>query len=147
MITNCKGYLEETKRLFGVLEIRLNNRDWLVGLGKGKYSIADTKAFPWYYVLKLKLLLLNLTRLNHRVRIHKYAGVENLDEWPAVKVLLINIILETRATSFMDFRLGLSATRLDLLLSLVSKSGSSKSDNNKLLVHPVERLPEKLYLV
>jgi len=59
-------YLEETKRLYGVLEIRLKDRDWLVGAGKGKYSLADVKTFPW-------------------VRIHKYAGIEELDEWPAVK--------------------------------------------------------------
>jgi len=58
---------------------------------------------------------------------------------------LINIILEIQATSFTDFRLGLSATRLDLLLSLVFKSGSSKSDNNKLLVYHVARPVEKLY--
>jgi glutathione S-transferase len=42
-----KRYLDETKRLYGVLEIRLANRDYLAGAGKGKYSIADTKAFSW----------------------------------------------------------------------------------------------------
>lgn len=42
------GYLEETKRLYGVLNIRLTDRDWLVGADKGKYTIADTKAIPWY---------------------------------------------------------------------------------------------------
>ena len=41
------GYTDETKRLYGVLEDRLAGRDWLVGAGKGKYSIADIKAFPW----------------------------------------------------------------------------------------------------
>jgi glutathione S-transferase len=41
------GYLDETKRLYGVLEIRLANRDWLVGPGRGKFTIADIKAFPW----------------------------------------------------------------------------------------------------
>lgn len=41
------GYTDETKRLYGVLEGRLADRDWLVGPGKGKYSIADIKAFPW----------------------------------------------------------------------------------------------------
>ncbi|KAF9484019.1 glutathione S-transferase [Pholiota conissans] len=61
-----KRYLDETKRLYGVLEIRLKGRDWLVGPGKGKYSIADIKAFPW-------------------VRIHAFAGIETLDEWPSVK--------------------------------------------------------------
>jgi len=62
-----KRYLDETKRLYGVLEMRLKDRDWLVGPGRGKYSLADTKTFPWVYS-------------------HKKAGIESLDEWPAVKV-------------------------------------------------------------
>lgn len=41
------GYLDETKRLYGVLEIRLSGRDYLAGEGNGKYSLADIKAFPW----------------------------------------------------------------------------------------------------
>jgi len=61
-----KRYVDETKRLYGVLEIRLKDRDWLAGPGKGKYTIADVKAIPW-------------------VRIHAYAGIETLDQWPNVK--------------------------------------------------------------
>ena len=41
------GYLDETKRLYGVLEIRLQNRDWLAGPGAGVFSIADINVFPW----------------------------------------------------------------------------------------------------
>ena len=42
------GYLDETKRLYNVLEIRLAaDRDYLAGPGKGKYSLADLKAFCW----------------------------------------------------------------------------------------------------
>ena len=44
-------YLDETKRLYGVLEIRLSEgdgRDYLVGAGRGKYSLADIKSFSWW---------------------------------------------------------------------------------------------------
>ncbi|KXN83691.1 Disulfide-bond oxidoreductase YfcG [Leucoagaricus sp. SymC.cos] len=60
-------YIEETKRLYGVLNIRLKDRDWLAGPGRGKYSLADIKAFPW-------------------VRRHAHANIETLDEFPRVKV-------------------------------------------------------------
>jgi len=40
-------YLNETKRLYGVLEIRLQDRDWLVGPGRGRFGIADIKSFTW----------------------------------------------------------------------------------------------------
>ncbi|KZT09347.1 glutathione S-transferase, partial [Laetiporus sulphureus 93-53] len=58
-----KRYLDETKRLYGVLNIRLANRDWLAGPERGKYSIADMNAFP-------------------RVKNYGYCGIETLDEWP-----------------------------------------------------------------
>ena len=41
------GFTEETKRLFGILDLRLKDREYLAGPGKGKYSIADIKAHPW----------------------------------------------------------------------------------------------------
>ncbi|KZP00439.1 glutathione S-transferase [Calocera viscosa TUFC12733] len=43
-------YVNESKRLYGVLEIRFQQdggRDYLAGPGKGKYSIADINAFGW----------------------------------------------------------------------------------------------------
>ncbi|KAI0728770.1 glutathione S-transferase-like protein [Fomitopsis betulina] len=62
-----KRYIDETKRLYGVLDIRLSqDRDWLAGPGRGTYSIADINVFPW-------------------VRIHAWAKVDNLDEWPNLK--------------------------------------------------------------
>ncbi|KAG5716546.1 hypothetical protein E4T56_gene16346 [Termitomyces sp. T112] len=64
-----KRYLDETKRLYGVLEIRLKDRDWLAGPGRGKFTIADIKAFPW-------------------VRGHAFTGIETLDEFPNVKAWL-----------------------------------------------------------
>ncbi|KAF7792815.1 hypothetical protein EIP86_003915 [Pleurotus ostreatoroseus] len=62
-----KRYTDETKRLYNVLNIRLADRDWLAGPGRGKYSIADINVAPW-------------------VRIHALGGIESLDEWPHVKV-------------------------------------------------------------
>jgi glutathione S-transferase len=41
------GYVDETKRLYGVFEIRLANREYLAGPGEGNFTIADIKAMPW----------------------------------------------------------------------------------------------------
>lgn len=56
-------YINETKRLYSVLETRLENRDWLVGPGRGTYSIADINVWPW-------------------VKGYKWSGIENLDAFP-----------------------------------------------------------------
>ncbi|NQD96269.1 glutathione S-transferase, partial [Pseudomonas sp. CrR25] len=37
-------YIEEAKRLLGVLDQRLDGRDWIMGEA---YSIADIATFPW----------------------------------------------------------------------------------------------------
>jgi len=65
-------YLEETKRLYSVLEIRLKDREYLAGPGKGKYSIADINGFPW-------------------VNGHAYSGIETLDQWPGLKAWIERI--------------------------------------------------------
>ncbi|OBZ69064.1 Disulfide-bond oxidoreductase YfcG, partial [Grifola frondosa] len=59
-------YLNETKRLYGVLDIRLTGRDWLAGPERGKYSVADINALPW-------------------VSRYDFTGIESLDPWPNVK--------------------------------------------------------------
>jgi len=57
-------YINETKRLYSVLESRLEQgRDYLVGPGRGKLSIADLSAWAW-------------------VRRWEWSGVENLDAFP-----------------------------------------------------------------
>lgn len=43
-------YIGETERLYGVLDKRLEGREYLVGEGKGKYSIADIANFSWVNV-------------------------------------------------------------------------------------------------
>lgn len=39
------GYMNETRRLYGVLNQRLSEHDYLAG---DKYTYVDIKAFPWY---------------------------------------------------------------------------------------------------
>ncbi|KAF8321031.1 glutathione S-transferase [Cantharellus anzutake] len=59
-------YITETKRLYSVLEARLTQgegRDYLVGSGKGKYSIADINVWPW-------------------VKGWAWSGIDNLDDFP-----------------------------------------------------------------
>ncbi|PFH45581.1 hypothetical protein AMATHDRAFT_51588 [Amanita thiersii Skay4041] len=65
-----KRYHEETKRLYGVFEMRLQDRDYLAGPGRGHYTIADGKAWPW-------------------VRRHIAAAIPTLDEWPNLKAGII----------------------------------------------------------
>lgn len=40
-------YLNKTIRLYSVLEERLKDREWLVGDGRGQYSLADINAYRW----------------------------------------------------------------------------------------------------
>ncbi|MEP6017735.1 MAG: glutathione S-transferase family protein [Paracoccaceae bacterium] len=40
-------YSNEAKRLYGVLDRRLEGRDFIVGGGRGEYSITDMACFPW----------------------------------------------------------------------------------------------------
>jgi len=43
-------YVGETERLYGILDHQLADREYLVGPGKGKYSIADIANFSWVNV-------------------------------------------------------------------------------------------------
>ncbi|PAT43717.1 glutathione S-transferase N-terminal domain-containing protein [Vandammella animalimorsus] len=40
-------YANESRRLLGVLDQQLQERDWLLGRGEAAYSIADIAIFPW----------------------------------------------------------------------------------------------------
>ncbi|KAJ7212203.1 glutathione S-transferase [Mycena pura] len=64
-----KRYIDETRRLFGVMEIRLKDHEWLVG---DKISIADINAYTW-------------------TAGHKRCGVDSIDEWPGLKKWLDRI--------------------------------------------------------
>ena len=63
-----------------MLEIRLAGREYLAGTGKGKYSLADIKAFPW-------------------VKVHPYASIETLDEWPNLKAWLARCVAREASES------------------------------------------------
>ncbi|KAF8604249.1 glutathione S-transferase [Ceratobasidium sp. AG-I] len=65
-------YITETKRLYSILDGRLNDREYLVGSGKGKYGLADINAFPW-------------------VRSWGWAGLDGIDEFPNVVAWLARI--------------------------------------------------------
>ncbi|KAG8956032.1 glutathione S- transferase, nitrogen catabolite repression regulator [Tulasnella sp. 424] len=69
-----KRYIEETHRLYSVLEARLSNgREYLAGPGKGKFSFADVNGFPW-------------------VRGHGFAGIQNFQtDFPNVQAWLDRI--------------------------------------------------------
>ena len=68
------GYLDETKRLYGVLETQLQGREYLLGA----YGIADIKIFGW-------------ARIAHRTGFglddfpNVKAWVERIEARPAVK--------------------------------------------------------------
>jgi len=62
-------YINETKRLYSVLDTQLEGRDWLVGEGKGVYSLADINVYPW-------------------VRGWAWSGIDSIDEFPNVKAWL-----------------------------------------------------------
>lgn len=78
-----KRYLDETKRLYGVMEIRLKDRDYLAGPGRGTYSLADLNVAPW-------------------VKIHQFSGIENLDEFPRVKAWLASVVERDAAKAGLD---------------------------------------------
>ena len=40
-------YSKEAQRLYGVLDRRLEGRDWVAGDGRGEYSITDMSIWPW----------------------------------------------------------------------------------------------------
>ncbi|KAJ7348853.1 glutathione S-transferase [Mycena albidolilacea] len=82
-------FKKETLRVFGVIEIRLSGiyaadkqpREYLVGPGKGKYSIADIKAWSWIKNWPNRFTPEEVNELPHLV-----AWVERIGARDAVKL-------------------------------------------------------------
>lgn len=71
-------YVGETERLYGILDSHLAERDYLVGPGRGKYSIADIANFGWVNVCYLASI--DLERFPN---LHKWW--ERVEARPAVR--------------------------------------------------------------
>ncbi|CAE6431923.1 unnamed protein product [Rhizoctonia solani] len=76
-------YINETKRLYSVLNDRLTDREYLVGPGKGRYGLADINAYPW-------------------VRSWSWAGVDSLEAFPNVEAWLKRISERPQVDSGLD---------------------------------------------
>lgn len=72
-----KRYIDETKRLFGVLESRLSKADWLAG---DKYTLADIANFSW---VRSAPLLLDIDLAADFPAVDKW--VKRISERPAVQ--------------------------------------------------------------
>ena len=86
-----KRYIDETKRLYSVLEIRLSKADWLAG---DKYTLADIANYSW---VRAGPVLLELD-LSEWPGVEKW--VKRIDERPAVKKAL-NVPPSTRSPEEM----------------------------------------------
>ncbi|KAI9704617.1 MAG: hypothetical protein M1820_005530 [Bogoriella megaspora] len=71
-------YVGETERLLGILDKRLENRDYVAGPGKGKYSIADIANFGWANIGYFSGI-----DVKSFPNLHKW--LDRLNERPAVK--------------------------------------------------------------
>ncbi|RYP09611.1 hypothetical protein DL764_001153 [Monosporascus ibericus] len=83
-------FRNETLRVFGVLEIRLSGkytgepRDYLAGKGKGKYSIADIRTFPWVNVWEMS----GFTRQEMEAFPSLLEWINRIAKRPAVQIAL-----------------------------------------------------------
>ncbi|CAO1636481.1 unnamed protein product [Parajaminaea phylloscopi] len=92
-----KRYIDETKRLYTVLDARLQGRDYLVGEGKGKFTLADIKTAGWVVLhgaagISRKELPPNVARWLDTIRGRDsfVAGLKSPTESDLVKNILSN---------------------------------------------------------
>jgi GST-like protein len=71
-------YAKEAQRLYGVLDTRLRDRDFVAGAGRGEYTIADMAIWPWVSRFE-----------RHEVDLHRFPAVRDwylrIVERPAVR--------------------------------------------------------------
>ncbi|KAI1106592.1 glutathione S-transferase [Jackrogersella minutella] len=71
-------YVGESERLYGVLDKRLESRDYIAGPGKGKYSIADINIFGW-----ANITIFSGIDISQFPNVEKW--LDRINERPAVK--------------------------------------------------------------
>ena len=80
-------FKNETLRVFGVLEIQLSGkytgqeRDYLAGNGRGKYSVADIGTWPWVKIWKFS----GFTEEEMKPFPHLLKWIERIAKRPAVQ--------------------------------------------------------------
>jgi len=72
-------YVGETERLYGILDARLADRDYVAGPGRGRYSIADIALVGWAYFLPFTTVPVESQFP------HVWAWIKRLWERPAVR--------------------------------------------------------------
>lgn len=73
-------YIGETERLYSVLNTQLEGREYLVGPGKGQYSIADIANFSW-----VNMSLFSGVDLKKPDFSNLYKWWQRIEERPAVR--------------------------------------------------------------
>ncbi|KIJ64470.1 hypothetical protein HYDPIDRAFT_175448 [Hydnomerulius pinastri MD-312] len=76
-------YLNEVKRLYGVLDIRLMGRNYLAGPGRGVYSAADINCVTW-------------------IRSSGFAGIESIDQLTNLKAWRDRILAREPVKAGLD---------------------------------------------
>lgn len=66
-------YVGEAERLYGILDARLSDRDYVAGPGRGKYSIADISLVGW-------------------VNVSNFAGIDLAGQFPHVNAWLDRLL-------------------------------------------------------
>ena len=117
-----KRYQAETKRLYGVLNTHLQNREFVAGQGQGEYSIADMAIFPWMLTHEWQNIDLNefpnvktyFERIHARDAVQKALAISVW--WIALKSIVL------KAISFKIITLEVIAFKIIAFPQMVNKN-------------------------